>query len=82
MFIRDFYKIANPLCKLLEKEVKFEQNEDCLKEFTLVKALIIITPYRSKPFEIMFDESGIDFGAVLGLKKEKLCHPNTIQVKP
>ena len=32
-FIKDFSKIVNPLCKLLEKEAKFYFGEDCLKAF-------------------------------------------------
>ena len=30
-FIKDFSKIAHPLCKLLEKECKFCFDESCLK---------------------------------------------------
>lgn len=32
-FIKHFFKIANSLCKLFEKEVKFEWNNECLKYF-------------------------------------------------
>ncbi|XP_075077225.1 uncharacterized protein LOC142163968 [Nicotiana tabacum] len=32
-FIKDFSKIANPMCKLLEKDAKFVFDEDCLKAF-------------------------------------------------
>lgn len=48
-FIKDFSKITNPLGKLLENEVKFEWNEECLKSFNclkekLVEVSIIIAP--------------------------------------
>ena len=57
-FIRDFLKIAHPLCKLLEKECKFYFDKFCLKVFgklkeNLVSAPIIISMDWSKPFEVM-----------------------------
>ena len=36
-FIKDFSKIAHPLCKLLEKECKFCFDESCLKAFSELK---------------------------------------------
>ena len=32
-FIKDFQKIAHPLCKLLEKECKFDFDDVCLRAF-------------------------------------------------
>ncbi|KAF3641775.1 hypothetical protein FXO38_21483 [Capsicum annuum] len=57
-FIKDFSKVANPLCKFLEKKVKFSFDDDCLKAFEclkkkLIEAPIIFVPDWSKPFEIM-----------------------------
>ena len=48
-FIKDFSKIAHPLCKLLEKECKFYFDESYLKAFGelkeyLVSVSIIISP--------------------------------------
>ena len=45
-FIRDFSKIARPLCRLLEKDTKFHFDESCQKafeeiKFRLVEALIM-----------------------------------------
>ena len=59
------------MCKLLEKEVNFEFNGECLKAFNclkekLVSAPIIVTPNWSQPFELMCDASGLALGAVLG----------------
>lgn len=36
-FIGDISKIANPLCKLLEKEVKFNFDDTCKKGFESLK---------------------------------------------
>ncbi|XP_070050812.1 uncharacterized protein [Nicotiana tomentosiformis] len=36
-FIKDFSKVVNPLCELLEKDAKFVFNEDCMKTFELLK---------------------------------------------
>ncbi|XP_049394678.1 uncharacterized protein LOC125858965 [Solanum stenotomum] len=47
-FIKDFTKIAHPLCKLLEKE--------CLKE-KFVSTMIIISPDWSESFKVMRDAS-------------------------
>ncbi|XP_059301873.1 uncharacterized protein LOC132053786 [Lycium ferocissimum] len=73
-FIKDFSKIANPLCKLLEKESKFVFDDACLKAFEglkerLTSTPIIIAPDWSQPFELMCDVSGFAMGAVLGQKK-------------
>ncbi|KAM2824742.1 hypothetical protein COP1_034615 [Malus domestica] len=47
-FIKDFSKIAQPLCRLLQKEVSFEFNEACEQAFNHLKDLLtsalIITP--------------------------------------
>ena len=57
-FIKDFSKIAQPLCKLLQKNMTFDFNEarkvafDKLKEL-LTSAPIIPPPDGSLPFEIL-----------------------------
>ena len=70
-FIKDFSKIAHPLCKLLEKDCKFCFDESYLKAFgelkeKLVSPPIIISPDWNSPFEVMCDASGVYFGVVLG----------------
>ena len=40
-FIKDFSKISRPLCKLLEKEAKFEFDEQCKCAFEEIKARLI-----------------------------------------
>ncbi|KAM2064664.1 hypothetical protein ACFX16_028035 [Malus domestica] len=78
-FIKDFSKIAQPLCRLLQKEVPFEFNEACEKAFKHLKELLttapIITPSDwSIPFELMCDASDYALGAVLGQRKNKQPH--------
>ncbi|KAL5579862.1 hypothetical protein UlMin_012304 [Ulmus minor] len=70
-FIKDFSKISRPLCRLLQKEVSFEFDEDCLKAFEKLRELlttapIIQPPNWSQPFELMCDASDYAVGAVLG----------------
>ncbi|XP_050229333.1 uncharacterized protein LOC126678479 [Mercurialis annua] len=78
-FIKDFSKIAKPLCDLLIKDVTFHFNESCLIAYnTLKKALIsapiIVSPDWSLPFELMCDASDFAIGAVLGQRKDKKSH--------
>ncbi|CAN6711744.1 unnamed protein product [Malus baccata var. baccata] len=78
-FIKDFSKIAQPLCRLLQKEVSFEFNEACEQAFNHLKDLltsapIITPPDWSTPFELMCDASDYAIGAVLGQRKNKLPH--------
>ncbi|KAM3202582.1 putative mitochondrial protein like [Capsicum annuum] len=40
-FIKDFSKIANLLCKLLEKEAKFTFDDDCIKAFECLKLKLV-----------------------------------------
>lgn len=43
-FIKDFSKIALPLCRLLQKDTTFELNEACKKAFDKLKELLTSTP--------------------------------------
>ena len=70
-FIIDFSKIARPLCRLLEKDTKFNFDESCHNSFEeiksrLVEALIMAKPDWNREFEIMCDASDFAMGAVLG----------------
>ena len=78
-FIKDFSKIAQPLCRLLQKEVTFEFNQEYETAFTTLKekltsAPIIMPPDWSLPFELMCDASDYALGAVLGQRKDKQPH--------
>ncbi|XP_024200629.1 uncharacterized protein K02A2.6-like, partial [Rosa chinensis] len=75
-FIKDFSKVARPMCALLQKDVPFVFNEDCKKAFEKLKELlttapIICPPDWSLPFELMCDASDYAVGAVLGQRKDK-----------
>ena len=78
-FIKDFSKIAKPLCNLLVKDTPFEFDEECLKAFNILKnklisSPVIIAPNWKQDFEIMCDASDYAIGAVLGQRREKLFH--------
>ncbi|CAN6583780.1 unnamed protein product [Malus baccata var. baccata] len=78
-FIKDFSKIAQPLCRLLQKEVVFEFDDACSTPFkhlkeALTSAPIITPPDWSLPFELMCDASDYAIGAVLGQRKNKQPH--------
>ncbi|CAN6579330.1 unnamed protein product [Malus baccata var. baccata] len=78
-FIKDFSKIAQPLCRFLQKEVAFEFDDACSTTFKQLKEALtsapIITPLDwSLPFELMCDASDYAIGAVLGQRKNKQPH--------
>ncbi|CAN6579370.1 unnamed protein product [Malus baccata var. baccata] len=78
-FIKDFSKIAQPLCRLLQKEVAFEFNKECETVFKTLKdmltsAPIIMPPDWSLPFELKCDASDYAIGAVLGQRRNKQPH--------
>ena len=76
-FIREFLKIWRPLCRLLEKDTKFDFDESCRSAFKeiksrLVTAPIMATPDWNKEFEIMCYASDYAMGAVLGQRTENI----------
>ncbi|KAH9801429.1 hypothetical protein KPL71_001026 [Citrus sinensis] len=78
-FIKDFSKVAKPLCSLLEHDRPFHFDKACLQAFgELKKALItspvVIAPDWTLPFELMCDASDHSVGAVLGQRKNKVFH--------
>ncbi|KAM1255941.1 hypothetical protein ACFX2G_030716 [Malus domestica] len=78
-FIKDFSKVAQPLCRLLQKDVAFEFTKECTASFNQLKELlttapIIVPPDWSLPFELMCDASDYALGAVLGQRKDKKPH--------
>ena len=73
-FIKDFSKIARPLCRLLEKDTKFSFDDSCKAAFEeikirLVQAPIIAAPEWDHGFGMMCDASDFTTGAVLGQRK-------------
>ncbi|CAN6566321.1 unnamed protein product [Malus baccata var. baccata] len=78
-FIKDFSKVAQPLCRLLQKDVTFEFTKECTASFNQLKELlttapIIVPPDWSLPFELMCDASDYALGAVLGQRRDKRPH--------
>ena len=76
-FIKDFLKISRPLCRLLEKDAKFDFDESCRSAFDeiksrLVTAPIMLTPDWNNDFEIMCDASDYAMGTVLGQRTKKI----------
>nr|XP_017248025.1 PREDICTED: uncharacterized protein LOC108219212 [Daucus carota subsp. sativus] len=78
-FIKDFSKITKPLCNLLEKDVPFKFDGECLAAFETLKkklttAPVITAPDWNEPFEMMCDASDYAVGAVLGQRKNNIFH--------
>ena len=76
-FIRDFSKISIPLCRLLEKDTKFNFDVGYQSSFEKIKSRLVEAPIMAKPdwnseFEIMCDASDYAMGAVLGQKADKM----------
>ena len=78
-FIKDFSKVAKPLCSLLEHDQPFHFDTKCLKAFgelkkALITAPVVISPDWTLPFELMCGASDHSVGAVLGQRKDKVFH--------
>ena len=79
-FINDFSKITKPLTQLLQKDVEYTFDSDCLHAFrtlkqSLISAPIMQPPDWNLPFEIMCDVSDYAVGAVLGQRRgEGKCY--------
>ena len=76
-FIKDFSKIARPLCRLLEKDTKFSFDDSCKATFEEIKIILVQAPIMAAPewdqgFEIMCDASDFVMGAILEQRKEKI----------
>ena len=76
-FIKDFSKIARPLCRLLEKDIRFNFDESCKTAFEEIKIKLVQAPIMAAPewdqgFEIMCDASDFAIGAAFRQRKEKI----------
>jgi hypothetical protein len=61
-FIKDFFKIAKPMTKLLEKNKAFERTKECQASFEelkkrLTSSPVLILPDLTKKFDIYCDAS-------------------------
>ena len=75
-FIKDFSKFSRPLTNLLQKDIPFVFDDDCLEAFealekALISAPIVQPPDWNLPFVIMSDASDYAVGAVLGQRVDK-----------
>ena len=43
-FIKNFSKISKPLCRLLEKDAKFDFDESCKSAFEEIKSILVLAP--------------------------------------
>ncbi|MCI28476.1 hypothetical protein A2U01_0049677, partial [Trifolium medium] len=48
-FIKDFSKITKPLCQLLQHDVPFNFDENCLKAFETLKTALVTAPVIISP---------------------------------
>ena len=75
-FIKDFSKIARPLCRLLEKDTKFNFDDSCRDAFEEIKIRLVQAPIMAAPdwdqeFEVMCDASDFAMGGCIGAKKRE-----------
>ena len=69
-FVKDFSKIAAPLTKLTQKNVKFIWNDRCEEHFQLLKNLLTSAPILTLPsgdegYTVYCDASRVGLGCVL-----------------
>ena len=48
-FIKDFSKIARPLCRLLENDTRFNFNDSCKAAFEEIKIKLVQAPIMAAP---------------------------------
>ena len=75
-FIKDFSRISRPLTNLLQKDVPFVFDDDCVEAFEILKKALISTPIVQPPdwnllFEIMCDASDYAVGDVPGQRVDR-----------
>ncbi|KAK8586123.1 hypothetical protein V6N13_130647 [Hibiscus sabdariffa] len=85
-FIKDFSKITQPLCTLLQKDQAFGFDAKCKESFNvlkekLVSAPIVQLPNWDYPFELMCDASDTSVGVVVGQKIGKEPHEFDLEIK-
>nr|AAS07330.1 putative polyprotein [Oryza sativa Japonica Group]ABF98050.1 retrotransposon protein, putative, Ty3-gypsy subclass [Oryza sativa Japonica Group] len=69
-FIENFSKIAKPMTRLLQKDVKYKWSKECEQSFQelksrLISAPILILPDPKKGFQVYCDASKLGLGCVL-----------------
>ena len=84
-FIKDFSKISRPLCRLLEKDSKFDFDESCRSTFEEIKSRLVIAPIMETPdwnkdFEIMCD--AMQWEQCWDKEQRKFSEQYTMPAKP
>ena len=74
-FIKDFSKLARPLCELLVKDAKFVWDERCQRIFEQLKSFLTTTPIVRAlnwqlPFEVMCDASDFSIEVMMGQRED------------
>ena len=69
-FIEDFSRLAAPMTRLTQKEVKFDWDDQCEEAFQelkrrLTSAPILIVPNRGQGYTVYCDASSAELGCVL-----------------
>ena len=69
-FIPDFSKIAKPMTRLLQKDMKFVWTSECDAAFHTLQTLLTLAPVLAqpdieKPFDVFCDASGTGLRCVL-----------------
>ncbi|KAJ3673166.1 hypothetical protein LUZ60_006540 [Juncus effusus] len=85
-FVNGFSKIAMPMSRLMQKEVKFEWDEKCQRSFEelkkrLVSAPILVVPEPGKEFSVYSDASLQGLRCVLMQGKNVIAYASR-QLKP
>ncbi|KAK9107482.1 hypothetical protein Syun_023493 [Stephania yunnanensis] len=78
-FVKDFSKIASPMTKLTQKDVKFQWSEECDESFAQLKKLlttapVLILPEVGKGFMEYTDVSRMGLGCVLMQEKGTVAY--------
>ena len=84
-FVENFSKIATPLTKLTQKNVKFVWSDACEKSFhelkkLLTSALVLALPNETDGFVVYCDASRIWLGYIL-MQKNKVIAYSSRQLK-
>ncbi|XP_049372553.1 uncharacterized protein LOC125837492 [Solanum verrucosum] len=81
-FIKDFSKIAHPMCKLLEKEVKFIFDEACLRAFECLKEKLICAPVIIGPdWAELFEEFDFEVKDRKGCENQVADHLSRLEAE-
>nr|CAE02906.1 OSJNBb0045P24.14 [Oryza sativa Japonica Group] len=85
-FIENFSKIARPMTRLLQKEVKYKWTEGCEQSFQelkkrLVTAPVLVLPDSRKGFQVYCDASRHGLGCVL-MQEGKVVAYASRQLRP